>query len=241
MKMGIAVTFHGSPHIRPIGQELGKEYVKTLYKYCEFPFELFIIDNQSEPPFNYYDFPIHENRDNLHYTYIRNQYENGITGAWNMGIKQAIDAGCELISITNDDMIYNTSVNDYFNVVMNHPDKDNAVFAPITDGTHKQNIQYGSHPQTIIQDTRGIPGGELLVGFFYTFTRQLYDKYKYENGDLFGMKHKYDGGDGKWGGQEGEVRRWWEDGTKLYCVRHGYFPHNKMYTYRAAKKIDEAE
>ena len=48
VKVGFSVTNHYSERIRPQGRELLSAYLESLEKSCKYPFEVFIVDNESE-------------------------------------------------------------------------------------------------------------------------------------------------------------------------------------------------
>ena len=95
-----------------------KESLESFYNNCDYDFETFVIDNQSEPR-NSFDESIDMSKKqygNLKYTYIEDQSIRGLTGAWNDGIKQAIDAGCDIIILSGDDINYNKSIDQIRNL-----------------------------------------------------------------------------------------------------------------------------
>ena len=49
MKIGYTFAYHHSENFRPNGQRMTSLGVKSFYKNCEYDFETFVIDNQSEP------------------------------------------------------------------------------------------------------------------------------------------------------------------------------------------------
>jgi hypothetical protein len=239
MKIGFTVTFHESPRIKEDGHEIGHKFVQELYTWCEHDFELFIIDNQSEPPF---PMERYEGLSNIHCTYIEDQTKGGITGAWNLGIHQCYEAGCDLINVGNNDMYFNESLKDYLDVVLADPEIDNTLFAPTTDGTNSKHLQWDTVSRPIVQEAVGNRGyNNTLCGLMYTFTPKFYETYRNTDNEWLPLKHKNDGGDGKWGGQEGAVMIMWEHGAKMKVVRHGWFHHDKNFSYRTARKLDRGE
>lgn len=236
MKIGFTATFHSSPQIKENGHEIGYKFIQELYAWCKYDFELFIIDNQSEPPF---PMERYKGLNNIHYTYIENQFEKGLTGAWNLGAYQCYKAGCDLINICNNDMYFNETLNDYLKVIFNDEEIDNTIYAPTATGINLNHLQYDTQSRPVVQEAVGDRGYDFtLCGLMYTFTPKFYEKYRAEENVFMPSKHKHDGGDGKWGGQEGAIMIMWENGAKMKVVRHGWFHHDKNFSYRKARKLD---
>jgi len=236
MKIGFTVTFHESQKIKSDGHVIGHKFIKALYDHCTFPFELFIIDNQSEP-----QFPMerYEHLTNIHYTYVENQYLTGVTGAWNLGAYQAYENGCDLINICNNDLYFNDTLDTYLSIILKDGNIDNTIFAPVTDGINPQHIQHYKAAQKGIHEAVGNRGGlQTLCGIMYTFTPNFYKQYGHTEEEFIPLEHKYNEGDGKWGGQEGAVMIMWENGAVMKVIKQGWFHHDKLFSYRTAKKIE---
>ena len=74
----------------------------------------------------------------------------------------------------------------------------------------------------------------------YAFTKEFYHKWKSENGDLFVIDNPYNGGDGKWGGNEGNVIHWAEQGARCVIVGTCWVQHlsDTRFSYRTARAKD---
>ncbi len=108
MKVGIVVTLHWSHPNRNQGGYLFDRFLQSIKdSNIKFNFKLYIIDNQSQ-----YKFNLPTNIEYM-YTYIDNQLEKGLTGAWNVGLNQAIEDKCDIVINTNDDVKFDSSIN-YF-------------------------------------------------------------------------------------------------------------------------------
>lgn len=233
MKVGLVITNHYSKSLRPYGRDLLNNALKSFIKHANFDYEIIIVDNQSD---NKLDVGGH---DNIHYMYIENQLERGLTGAWNTGIKEASRIGCDIILNSNDDLIFNDTINHFVNHIQKSEFSNISVFGPLTNGVNAPYIpiQHSDKPNSIM--TREIsnenkPDG-LINGFFFGFTNNFYKKFMYEDGDLFAEFNKFDKpyilkyayADGKWGGQEGEFFRWRELGAKVFVVGECWINHLK--------------
>jgi len=217
MKIGYTFAYHHSERFRPSGEKMTIDAINSFYDNCKYDFETFVIDNQSEPRdsfSNVFDLTT----DNLHYTYIENQFEKGLTGAWDLGIRQAVLADCDIIILSNDDIIYDKSVNNLIEYIIYDEHKDNTVYGPVASGITNK-VQIADKPNNVMKQIAGTHVGAYLGGHAYFFTKEVYHKYKQPTGELFIIDHHHNGGDGKWGGNEGNVMCWAEKGCR--CVVAG--------------------
>ena len=220
MKIGYTFAYHHSERFRPNGEKMTSLGINSFYDNCKYDFETFIIDNQSEPRdsfSNIFDLTT----DNLHYTYIENQFEMGLTGAWDLGVRQSIETGCDIIVLSNDDIIYNKSVNDLIEYIIQDKDSDNSVYGPVASGI-TNTIQMATDVTNKMTQISGTVFLQHLGGHAYFFTKELYHRYKQPNGELFIIDQPHNGGDGKWGGNEGNVMCWAEKGCKCIVAGNCY-------------------
>ena len=223
MKVGYVFAFHHSDDIRPLGKEVTSKSINSFYSSCNYEFDTFVIDNQSVPK-NSFSEIFDPNTSNLNYTYIENQFEKGITGAWDQGVKNAIDSGCDLIILTGDDIIFDTTINDFISHIENDKDNNNSIYGPVASGI-TNNIQSSNTPTGKITQILGSKWLQHLGGHLYGFTKEFYHKYKQPTGELFIINQKHNGGDGKWGGNEGNVMCWAEQGAKCIIVGTCHVTH----------------
>ena len=91
----------------------------------------------------------------------------------------------------------------------------------------------------------GLDWNSYLSGFFFGFTREFYENFRYSDGDLFAefdkfekkYIHEYAGDCGKWGGQEMEQKRFCENGGKLFVVGDCWVDHIKFRDWSKARNI----
>jgi hypothetical protein len=233
MKVNFAVVGHRSEQFRPQGTECVQKFLNTLYESYKDEFNLVFVDNQSVPPFNI------DGPENLKYIFIENQFEKGLTGAWNVAAEQSIKDGADIVILCNDDLYFDESIKNLVSHIKNDENKDHRIYSTVTNGTNV-NVQKSGGPNGRITELEGKSwnNGQLLGGFLYAFTKEFYHNYKHENGDLFAIKHKYDCGDGKWGGQEGELIRMTEQGARQVVVGTAWVGHYKLVSYRGARDYD---
>jgi len=240
MKIGYTLTFHHSSNIRPNGKKVLKQNIESIYSSCKYDFSSYIIDNQSDPKTSFYETIDISKFPNLNYTYVENQYEKGITGAWSMGISQAINDGCDIVILTTDDTIMNDTINNLIDYIQNDPKNNNSIYGPLASGITIP-LQSANAPTNKILEIPGTNEPYHLGGHMYAFTKEFYHKWKSNNGDLFIIDNPYNGGDGKWGGNEGNVMYWAKQGARCVIIGTCWIEHclDTRYSYRTARAIDK--
>lgn len=240
MKIGYTITFHHSDNIRPNGKKVLQRNIESLYSSCNKNFSSYIIDNQSVPRASFSEVIDINKYNNMKYTYIENQFERGITGAWSDGVKQAIEDECDIIILTTDDTIINKSINNLIDYIHNDPKSDNSIYGPMANGITIP-LQLSNEPIDEIKEIAGYPVPYHLGGHMYAFTKEFYHKWKSPNGDLFVIDNPHNGGDGKWGGNEGNVIHWAEQGARCVIVGTCWIEHSldTRFSYRIAKSLDK--
>lgn len=227
LKVGYAITFHYSKHIRPNGKKVLSQNLSSFYESCDYDFDCFLVDNQSEPKnsindvINFNDKKWH----NLHHTYVENQFEKGITGAWDLSVQNAIKSKCEIILLTTDDTICDYTINNLIKHINDDEERDNTLYVPLANGWGIPSIQNKSEPTNEIIEIKHMSESNYLSGAMFAFTNKFFDKYKNSKGELFTADHKYNGGDGKWGGQEGLIIDWFEKGARVVVVGTSLIKH----------------
>ena len=247
MKIGLVITNHSSSKIRPYGRDLLMNAYGSFKQHCKFKHEIIIVDNQSDNKLSDESNLLLKD-DSLHYLYVEDQWKKGLTGAWNLGIKKAHELGCDIILNSNDDLIFNESINQFVEKISSHNQSNVTIFGPLTNGVNG--------PFEKIQGSRGVDptrtreiigeGWEgFISGFFFGFTKEFYEKYKYPDGDVFAefdkfdktYIHKYAGDCGKWGGQEMEILRFKENGGKVFVIGECWIDHIKKRDWNKARQI----
>lgn len=240
MKIGLVMTNHYSQKIRPYGRDLLINALKSFINCATFDYEIIIVDNQSDNKAEFVDTKIH-------YIYIKDQMKKGLTGAWNVGIKEASRLGCDIILNSNDDLIFDKSINNFVDYIKTSKYSDISVFGPLTNGVNEPYIasQHAdkADPTRSIEMKSNKKSEPLISGFFFGFTNIFYKKFMYPDGDLFAEFDKFDKtyilkyayADGKWGGQEGEFLRWQELGGKVFVVGDCWINHLKKKDWYKAR------
>jgi|9_EtaG_2_1085328.scaffolds.fasta_scaffold03635_3 hypothetical protein len=216
VKVGYTFAFHHSEEIRPAGKEVTQPSVVSFYDHCKYNFDTYVIDNESIPKTSFSEI-VDTSTENLHYTYVEDQYKKGLTGAWDLGVRQAVEDGCDIILLSGDDIVFDNTINKLIEHIENDKDSDNSVYGPLASGITNK-IQLADKPNDEIKQIVGHKWLQHLGGHLYAFTKEFYHKWKQPNGELFIINQPHNGGDGKWGGNEGNVMYWAEQGAKCFIV-----------------------
>ena len=223
VKVGFSVTNHYSEKIRPNGRELLKEYLVSVQNSCKYPFEIFIIDNQSENMLDESKLP-----SNFHYHYVKDQSIGGLTHAWNLGIREAVKHKCDVIFNTNEDLIINESINDFVSAIWNHKYKNVSIYGPVSNDEgvsthHQRRDEAGTKLIETTNDPWDGRQGYALNGFFYGFTRTMVKKFWIDE-NLFSPEQWC-----SWNGQEIEIHdRCWPLGMRSFIAEQCFVEHMKL-------------
>lgn len=221
MKVGIVVTAHCSKEYRPNGNELISEFISSAKSSTIYPMKLYVFDNSSTEPI-----PIKQ-ANFIKLIRVEDQTIRGLSGTWNDGIIFAIEDDCDIIIVSNDDVILSSQINSFVDEINNHPHKDISLFGPVSNG-----ILAGSQKaKGPINKTIELTGNNsnMLNGFMFSFTKEFYDKFKMEDGKMIDEVNY------PWGGNEEELqKRVWSQGARSFILGNYYFTHKKI---RGWKKI----
>ena len=234
MKIGICVTTHRSQNIRPQGKKLLDTFLNQ-FKNSNFKYDytIYVSDNESSIPYKY------PNNINLKIIPIQDQSINGLTGAWNLGLNEAYKGGCDILWNFNDDVVPNNSINKFIKFIEQYPNKDNTLFGPLSDngGSFSPNTSSGPKVGYQILNIKPNSWDNLPNGFSFGFTKKFYEKYRFNENEFFPLNHKLNGGDGKWGGQEGYFSIISEFGAKACLVNECWLQHTKLRAWEIARNI----
>lgn len=222
MKVAFVVTAHHSDEYRKNGGYFIERFCNTLNQYCKFDFNLYVVDNAST-----YKLPVTENANILR---IEDQTISGITGAWNLGIYRAYSDNCDIIINCNDDLWFNETINTFIQYIVDNSD-ENVIYAPLTNGV-LGGSQFSNAPLSGIQIKRG---HDIVNGFCFAMTKLHYEKYQFTKDKYFNINNKYNGGDGKWGGQEGQFMENSERGLYGIVINECFIPHTKLRGWKQLK------
>jgi hypothetical protein len=230
MKVGLTLTTHRSKKLRPNGAFLLDQFFQSFrdsnfkYDYC-----FFISDNASEIA---YEYPTDINYKLI---LIKNQSINGLTGAWNLGIDAAYKDGCDIIWNFNDDLELNSSINVFIEHIQTTPGYPLGIYGPLSNEGGHEAPNNSTGPKNGVTQLEVVPGSmrNVLNGFSFAITKEVYERYSYKENEFFPLSHPMDGGDGKWGGQEGYFSLIADGAIKFYLINECWIKHHK---YKAWEK-----
>ena len=213
IKVGIVVTTHYSNDLRPNGNQLIQNFLNSSSP-IKSPHTIYVYDNSSSPPLNI-DHP------NVKLTYIKDQTLRGLSGTWNDGAELAIEDGCDIVLISNDDVEMNDSVNIFIEMINNHEHNKISIYGPVSNGI-LSGVQRATSPINTIVELTG-NRNNMVNGFFFGFTKEFYHNFKMKNGRLIDEENF------PWGGNEEEFQlRIWEKGARSCVLGHCYLFHHKF-------------
>ena len=115
---------------------------------------------------------------------------------------------------------------------------EDSIYGPLTNGV-LSSLQQSDRPIATV-DRFPMVEGKCLSGFFFGLTKKHYNKFCFKKDEYFNKDNKHNGGDGKWGGQEGQ---WIQDASKgliATLVGDCFIHHDKIRDWRVGKRLDEA-
>jgi len=225
MKIGFIVTAHHSNMYRPDGGLFIERFCTTLNQSCKYEYNLYVVDNASEFNLNV--------SDNTHVIRIDDQTIEGITGAWNKGIYQAYIDNCDILVNCNDDLWFNESINVFIESICSMPD-ENVIYGMLSNGIISGQ-QKSNGPKTGTVFCACTNAETVINGFCFGMTKKHYEKYRFLDNMYFNPNNKHNGGDGKWGGQEGQFIENSEKGLFGLIINECWLPHTKVRGWKQLK------
>lgn len=221
MKVGLVSVTHYSEVLRPKGLKLITNFINSLKYLTDYDYECIVIDNASSYPIVL---------DGVTVLRIEDQSIYGLTGAWEIGLSKAINSNCDIVIINNDDLEYNSTINDFITSIINHPYNHISVYGPISNGI-KSGVQLNSKPiGKTIELTNNT--SNMINGFMFGFTKNFYHTFKKSDGCLFN-KEQY-----PWGGNEEEFqKRIWSLGGKSFVLGNCWINHEKLKGWQQFNKL----
>jgi len=231
MKVGFIVTAHWSDKIRPNGDKLLARYLRSIYDSCDYNFHIYIIDNESQ----------HELRppgDKISYTRIDDQHAKGLTGAWNLGLHTAYHDDCDILINCNDDLWFDKTINKLIEYIPQFEDSDNIVFGGLTNGMNTGPPRVAAGPgEGFVRMACDSPS-TVMGGYCFAMTKEHYVKFRSSDIEYFDKDNKHNGGDGKWGGQEGQFIVNAEAGSYGCLINECFINHDKIRAWTIPRNIE---
>tara|TARA_B110000211_G_scaffold30001_1_gene30374 strand:+ start:3781 stop:4560 length:780 start_codon:yes stop_codon:yes gene_type:complete len=238
MKVGFVITCHQSKEHSPFGYNLCYDAIESIISFVDCPYEIVIIDNESEGGSLTEDSFSFLSRDNVHYKYIEDQSILGMTGAWNLGMKMLYDLGVDVMINSNEDIEVDDTINNFIIEIYNHKNRENGLFGPKTNiggaaGNRSQECEkFEKNLDNSVVEFKGGPkerpdNVSYISGFFTGWSRDFYEKFRVgENIWCYDRPGRWT----RWAGQEHEIYdRCFDFGMRCYVINSCFVFHKKYY------------
>ena len=231
IKIGIVITTHGFNGI------YARQCLECFMR--EIPPNYFIVlyINESSDPITL-ELQHTHSRHNVHIVYVENQEEGGgLTGTWNNGVKLCLQNECDVVIISNDDVVFDGCIN---NIIWQcYLEKDALkYFGPISNkpGPKDSKInqcQYGMYPQ--LCDSRIAVCDDnycYLNGFFMVFSREVLLLNMFDETYFFDPSNPFNYNEVEW------FERFKQKGGIGVIVPQTFIYHYKLSTWRNNEQND---
>jgi len=214
IKVGIVVTTHFSDEYRPGGDVYIKNYCESA-RCIKYPFKIYVFDNAST-----------KKLPDLDYEYVdvirvKDQSLRGLSGTWNDGTIAAVNDGCNVIIVSNDDVELNDTINLFIQQIHLHDHNDCSIYGPVSNGIMGGHQKHDS-PTHQITELTGNPTN-MINGFLFGFTDRFYNHYRMDDENLIDEKNY------PWGGNEEEFQnRIWSQGGRSFVLGDCFIFHRKI-------------
>lgn len=235
MVTGFIITAHVSDTLRPSGNYFLKRQIDSIFKFCKREFKIIIIDNESHSKL---EFPQHKD---IIYQRIEDQTLEGHTGAFNLGIELAYRNNCDILISCNDDLWFDSTINNFIDFIV-QDNNSNRIYGPVTNGVLPPSKQLSNKPYEGNLLLESNTPHSTLNGFCFAFTKQHYTQYRFTETQYFNRLNKFNGGgDGKWGGQEGQFIENSQKGLRACIVTNCFVSHDKIRGWKQLNKPGTGE
>ena len=175
-KIGVVITTHGNNGI--LLEQCIKSYLKFLPKNTSY----FLFVNES---YDKLTLSIRNKYPMINYIYIYDQVSNGgLTGTWNQGIDKCFQENCEIIILSNDDLIINSSINFILDECIKNKYNSSMYFGPTTNNpgpSYLNKLQGFKYTNTGVKKLNHNLNGFFMVFSKLTLLRNKYDPLHYFN------------------------------------------------------------
>lgn len=228
--VSFGITAHHSDELRPDGGMYLERQIESIVNNLKYEYKIYIIDNSSTYKLNI------PNDERFTYHRVDDQTlpENGITGAWNLGLSMAYNDGSSIFLGHSDDLWFDSSINKFIEYI--HQDLNNIdrVYGPVSNGI-LSGLQKQDGPIDRNFPMSNAHWGDNINGFFFGITRKHYEKYRIEDTKYFPHTNSYvKKSEGKWHGQEGQFIDNYKKGSRGFVIGSCFVHHDKI---RGWKKL----
>jgi hypothetical protein len=197
-KIGVVITTHGNNgvYVRQCLECFIRELPNNYY------IVLYVNESTDIITRNLYKEYSTNKKINIIYIEDQNKF-GGLTGTWNNGIDLCLKENCDVIVLSNDDLLFDSCIN---NIIWScYNDKsNNKYFGPISNNPGPKNCpinkcQYGEKP-IITDDKKALYKNTTcnLNGFFMVFSKNVLIKNKYDKINYFNPEYPFGGNETEW-------------------------------------------
>ena len=206
---------------------LSQRIIECYYKTTPNAY-IVVYVNESEDPIT---LNIKDTFPNIEYIYINNQNKNGgLTGTWNQGIDKCFENNCNIIILSNDDILFDNSIKHIVNEAYNNYDKK-LFFGPLTNNPGPSEInkilQYSLESKNSnFYEAKINSKYKNINGFFMVFSDYVLKLNKFNDKFYFNPKFKFGGNEVEW------FERFLNKKGKPIIVPKTFIYHYKLKSWR---------
>ena len=250
VKTGVVITTHGYYGIfaRQCLQSFERELPNNYF------IVLFINESLDEITLDLIE--KYKNNKNIEVIYNNDQHKSGgLTGTWNKGIDLCIENNCDVVVLSNDDILFDSCINNILWSCYKNKEKMQ-YFGPISNNPGPKNCkinmcQYGVKPKDN-KNKIALYNDNIcnLNGFFMVFSKKVLIENKFDNNFYFDPEKPFGGNETEWFNRfkdkKGEpiivaqtfiyhykIARWREgykeNNTCIYTINTGSYEGTKVY------------
>lgn len=176
-------------------------------------------------------------KDKIQVIYIKDQISNGgLTGTWNQGIDLCLKNKCDIIILSNDDILFDRSITNIIWYCYKHKD-EMKYFGPTSNNPgadYFNKCQYALSPQKFKPNLalfNNVPCN--LNGFFMVFSKNILLANKFDNDFYFDPKYPFGGNEMEW------FKRFTQKRGIGFVVPETFIYHYKLCSWRKHSKFKQ--
>ena len=225
-KIGVVITTNGNNGI--FVKQCIECYLRTL------PSKTYIIlyINESKDPIT---LELKNIFPSIEVIYVENQKEGGLTGTWNKGIDKCFENNCDIVIISNDDILFDNSISHICLEAAQLKDTDMIYLGPKSNkpGNESNKIQLG-----LPEDKNSVlctNNNKLwnINGFLMVMTKSVLKANKFNEKYYFNPEYPFGGNETEW------FDRFKKIGGKGLIVPRTYIYHYKLKRWRSSTEVKQ--
>ena len=218
-KVGFVITTHKN------NKRLIKSCLESIIKYAPTDSYIVVYVNESNNSFVLNISNIYENVECI---YIKNQKKNhGLTGTWNQGIDKCFENNCEVIVLSNHDLVVDHTLHFILHVASECPITCLEYYGPCNAYDNPKRSYGRANSNNYDCDINKI--SKYLVGFFLVFPKHSLQINKLTEKLYFDNKFPFAGNDIEW------YKRFKKKGGQAIIVRNTKVDHKALRSWANIK------